>query len=110
MKLFELEHKGGPFGDACTLYKMVFPQETTVRELIDYVIKQFKNEWGNIDIGQWPPHMLRLEYRYGRIISDEIPEYMKDSVILDADAYGGWTNMNYIIKEIRHGEDNHNRA
>lgn len=82
----------GTFGDACSLYKVRVRKPMTVQDLIDYVLTENKEEWGYIDVS---PH--RLEYRYGKIIADNLTEAEKRTDIKDMCAYGGWTRMDYMV-------------
>ena len=96
-----LVHKQGPFGDETSIYDVhINRQNLTVNELIKYVLT-IKDEWGYIDIGDTFPREHRLEYRYGKIISDTIPTAKKQQCISNCFASGGWTRMDYIITELK---------
>ena len=90
----KFECTGGPYGDCCSSYKVTeFP--TTVGELFDYILKNEKNEWGSIYIGQWKKV---AEYSHGSIVKP-LPDEYKDLFISSLGAHGGWTRMDYIINE-----------
>lgn len=91
MKPIEFTESKGPFGDACSLYKVKVRKPMSVQELIDYVLT-VKDEWGYIDVSEH-----RLEYRYGAIVSDNLTDAEKQTEIKDAFAYGGWSRMDYKI-------------
>lgn len=91
MKPFEFTESKGPFGDACSLYKVTVRKPMSVQDLIDYVLTE-KGEWGYIDV-----NMHRLEYRHGRIVSDNLTDVEKQTEIKDVFAYGGWSRMDYNV-------------
>lgn len=91
MKPFELTESRGPFGDACSLYNIKVLKPMSVLDLIDYVLTE-KGEWGYIDVNEH-----RLEYRHGRIVSDNLNDAEKQTEIKDVFAYGGWSRMDYKI-------------
>lgn len=81
----------GPFGDACSLYKVQVRKPMSVQDLIDYVLTE-KGEWGYIDVNEH-----RLEYRYWTIVSDNLTDADKQTEIKDMFAYGGWSRMDYKV-------------
>lgn len=92
MKPFEFTESKGPFGDACSLYNAKIRKSITVQDLIDYVLEEEKGEWGYIDINEH-----RLEYRYGKVISDNLTDVEKQTKIKSMFAYGGWSKMDYEV-------------
>lgn len=100
MEPFTLYLKRGPFSDETSIYSVVMNKEMTVSDLIDYAISQ-NDEWGFISIigdnGLFKP-ICRLEYRWGKIVSDTIPDETKGAKIKDIGAYGGWSRMDYDIR------------
>lgn len=81
----------GPFGDACSLYKVQVRKPMSVQDLIDYVLT-VKDEWGYIDVNEH-----RLEYRYGEIVLDNLTDAEKQTGIKDVFAYGGWSRTDYKV-------------
>ena len=64
----------------------------SVGELIDFVLSNEKGEWGYIDVNGH-----RLEYRYGKIVSDGLTEADKKTEIEKMFGYGGWSRFDYKI-------------
>lgn len=59
-------------------------------------------EWGYIDLQAkdcpWYSATYRVEYRWGEIVSDNIPANLRNMSMPDQlKAWGGWSQMNYTI-------------
>lgn len=99
MEPFELEHiKTG--GDEMSYYSVKMNQEMTVRQLCDYALAH-KNEWGYVEIFKDSPFLpLRsFEYRCGKEVKNTLTDEDMNSVIVSMSASGGWSRMDYTIKE-----------
>ena len=90
----KLTRTAGPFGDECSIYDVTFTHNSTVSDLIDYV-RQKKGDWGYVDV--YSDKKYRLSYSYGNIITDNIPDAIKDMKISKMNAYGGWSRLDYNI-------------
>lgn len=88
----------GPTGSDCTaLYHVDLNREYTVEQFIQDVISN-DHEWSCIGIYD-AKHIFghpRCEYRYGTLLTQIPPEYLKRRV-LSAQADGGWSLMNYTL-------------
>ena len=98
---FEFKCTGGPYGDCTSSYDIILKKTpVTVRELIEDVVAD-EREWGEIsivsDITHWLDNSCALEYRWGKVIIDNIPEVIKDKEIIQCKANGGWSAMNYWL-------------
>ncbi len=79
-KVFELIYKSGPHGDACTSYTFKFYGEPTLKEFINYVLQNNKDEWGEFYVYYDDPNTpeyatvdereceITIDYKYGHII------------------------------------------
>lgn len=99
--MFDFTATSGILGD-CTTWYSVSSDGKTVNDLIDFVIRCKRQEWGEIRIvpngGNWIlDNICELEYSYGKITKDNIPEDIKNKCISKIDANGGWSNMDYIV-------------
>ena len=92
-----------PEGSDCTApYRVTNYRSKTIGEFIQEIIKDRPNEWGSINLQKkdcpWYTSTYRVEYKWGKIISDNIPSYLKSLELPDSlEAYGGWSNMDYNI-------------
>ncbi len=98
---FEFKCTGGPYGDCCSSYDIILKKKpVTVRELIEEVVAD-EREWGEIrivrDIKDWLDQSCFIEYRWGKVIKDYIPEPTKDREIVQCKAHGGWSGMDYWL-------------
>lgn len=82
-------------GDACAPYEVILSKESTLRELVDCILKD-EREWGGIKIGGWLD-ADKLEYRYGKIIRNDFTEAELNSTVATVGAYGGWSYTNYWV-------------
>lgn len=96
--------EGETHSDETTYYSVkITEQNISLRDFINYLLTKRKDEWGIIKIQKqgcpWYSSTYSLEYKWGKITSDNIPEHIKNkNISLKFSAYGGWSNMNYIFK------------
>ena len=96
-------------GDETASYSVRLQKENvTLKEFIDFLITGRKGEWGYVKIQDkdcpWFSSTYAVEYRWGTIVSDTIPEDLKNKVIpSEILGDGGWSRMDYIIKLERLG-------
>lgn len=83
-------------GDACAPYEVLLNRESTLRDLVDYII-QNDREWGYVTIYGMVDDQ-KLEYRYGKILKNEFTENELNSVLLSVGSCGGWSRMDYVVK------------
>lgn len=89
-------HTGGPFGDECNTYTFTTNIEHyTIRDLIG-AARLNTPEWGYIEV-EYSGSVYKLEYRHGRIISNNIIEALYDKEFTEGTAYGGWSRMDYKV-------------
>lgn len=83
-----------PTGSDCTVpYDVILDKSYTVGEFIKEVLTTRTNEWGSIHI----TYYIRLEYRYGEIIKNDIPQEVMPMRIKSVKASGGWSAMDYNL-------------
>lgn len=71
----------------------------TVREFLDELIKNHTDNCGEVQIEKRFETLGKFKYYYGKIVSDEVPDEIKDRPLpREFRASGGWGQMNYIIK------------
>lgn len=78
-------------------------ENVSLREFIDYLLTERNGEWGYVKIQDkddpWYDSTYKVEYKWGNIVSDNIPDDIKDKIVpskISGD--GGWSRMDYIIK------------
>lgn len=100
---FKFNLTGGPCSDETSCYEaVVLKENATVQDLINHIIQDCTGEWGYIDLKDkdcpWYSSTYRLEYRWGKIVSDNIPDSYKNIPLPPKlKASGGWSRMDYII-------------
>ena len=89
------------YGVAPSVYRIKYPEGATVADLIAYALSH-NNEHGSIAIVR--PHSwlglevaCKLEYAYGRIEADNIPEETKAKKLKSVSGFGGYSLMDYNI-------------
>lgn len=102
---FKMKHTGGPYGDACCRYAVMFDREYTVQEFIEDIIKEKPEEWGEFQIATdlKYPYTTSIDicvYKHGQIISNFKKPDTAKMKIKEIVAHGGYTNMDYYIKPI----------
>lgn len=95
MKNIELVYMRGPFGDETSNYDLKFEKGTTVQDVIDFVLSR-TGEWGSIRIDRGKSR-CKLEYKYGKVTSDNIPPDLKSRKIRSGFSNGGWSLMSYDL-------------
>ena len=89
------------FSDETSAYRVEFPKGATVADLIAHALTR-TGEHGRIDIVRPHPWLglavaCSLEYRYGKIEADNIPEEYKTEKLKSVAGYGGYSLMDYNI-------------
>lgn len=101
--MFKMIKTGPTRSDCSAPYDVILDKEYTVREFIETVLKENSGEWGEVyyhtnkDISVFDSP--KCTYRYGKLISEPLPEEYLNKTIKKVIADGGWTNMDYLIKE-----------
>lgn len=96
MRLLKFIRTSKIFGDESSTYDVQINKDnTTVKDIIEYILSQ-NDEWGFIYINNFLSSK-RIEYKYGVIISDNIPSEDKNKIVKIMDASGGWSRMDYRI-------------
>ena len=93
--MFVLAQCGPTRGDCTAPYRVHLDKEYTVTELVDAIITNNPEEWGNIKLGNILGKTI-CSYRWGKI-TVPIAEQYKDQKIITISADGGWSAMDYII-------------
>ena len=99
-ELFDID-LGEPGNDQTSIYYVTLKRELTVREFISQWLKN-EGEWGEFNVTDMSfeerikrrktMHFIaKLEYRYGKITSEPLPDYILDSKIKHVSGSGGWS-------------------
>lgn len=102
--MIKLTQNTPTFGDCTAGYAVTLDHTYTVRELIQEIISNKKEEWGRIGIAPKKPQRdcysifgePNCEYRYGKLLSN-LPDELLDKKIHQVKAHGGWSNMDYLL-------------
>lgn len=96
---FELSLNGNMRGDCTAPYKVIITESGTLKDFIDEVLVNRKEEWGYIGIRSNSSCFgnPRMEYRHGEPIDRETLAQYENQKIKSVKADGGWTNMNYVV-------------
>ena len=84
---------GGPYGDECSSYNVIFNDSYKVREAINEILAQ--NEWGSIQLN-YKDIQFKIDYKGNKLLN-EIAPYIFEADIIECHAYGGWSLMDYIF-------------
>lgn len=93
---------GGPYGDSTCHYDVAYPKGTKVMDIIAFALTQ--DEWGYVRVKKGGvTHELEyargmIDNKQGRIVSDNIPEEIKNLNVKKLESHGGWSRMDYLIK------------
>lgn len=96
--MFEIRRCTPIGGDCCAGYEIRLEKGYTVSEFIETVLKERINEWGYISIKKKDAGVLNCGYKYGKIISEQLPKEVLSKHINRVSASGGWTRMDYKIE------------
>ena len=98
--MFEFTATTGTLSD-CTTWYNVSCNGNTVGDLIDYVLTERRQEWGDINIipkgAKWLEREYELEYSRGKIVKSNIPDDVGSLPLLKVEANGGWGAMSYFV-------------
>lgn len=90
-------NNGKTCNDATIYYENCeFEVNPTLGEFIDWLLNVQNGEWGYIALDR--VFNRRLEYRWGKIVSDSFTPAEKAKKIALISADGGWTRMDYTIR------------
>lgn len=99
MDLLKFTKIGETNRDETTNYSVEINKDNVIlADIIEYVLSREK-DWGYICINNFFSG-IKIEYKYGSIISDNIPIEDKNRQIKLISASGGWSRMDYIINLI----------
>lgn len=97
----------GPAGsDETGPYYITLKRECTVREFIEYWLKNYSNEWGYFGIydGDSIFGHPNCEYSKGQINTYPIPDEFLGKKIEKVYGSGGWSRSDILFKINRNGE------
>ena len=87
-------------GSDCTApYDITDYKAKTVREFIDELMKECRNEWGDIEVrnkNMELPFGRQCMFNRGKLIT-QLPEELLDLQIQEVKCSGGWGAFDYII-------------
>lgn len=96
--LFIWKHIGGPYGDETSRYDVSLKRPCTVREFVEEVLSN-EREWGYIGIYKKGTIFgdPECEYKYGKLITEPLPEEYLNKIVVKCEAGGGWSRMDFLI-------------
>lgn len=94
--LFRWVHTGGPYGDETSTYDVFLKRPCTVREFVEEVLRNDR-EWGYIGIKKKGSLFAECEYKYGKLITEPLPEEYLNKMVIKCRAGGGWSRMDFIV-------------
>lgn len=88
------------YSDCSTYYDVVFEKNATVKDLLNYVLKNPQHGVFKIvkEITCFPNVISKCEFHYGKITNGQIPTSILNKKIKKARANGGWGRMDYEIE------------
>ena len=100
--MIEFTRRTAVRSDCTAGYSVRLDKPYTVRELVDEILSTQADDWGYIGI--FRPGISYIfgdpncQYRYGKLITDPLPDDVLGRTIKEVRADGGWSRMDYIIK------------
>lgn len=80
-------------GDETAMYDIKPNRQCTLGELVEHAMQRI-SEWGEIIV----PGHGRIEYRWGKLFTDNFPDDLLNRDIETIIGVGGWSRMDYRIK------------
>lgn len=98
--MIECRSNGYVRGDQTSSYEVILDKQYTVKEFIEEVLTNRSGEWGYIGIYSKNAFFGKpnCEYKWGKLITEPLPEKYMNKVIKEVKGDGGWTRMDYILK------------
>lgn len=86
------------FQDCTQGFTVILDKNYTVKEFIDQIVKQRRNEWGyfRLKMKKDPFGKRICEYRNGEYGDILLPDILNRDIEI-VSAHGGWSAMDYII-------------
>jgi len=98
--MFRLTQNTPGRGDATAGYEVTLDREYTVQEFIDAILQNKSNDWGYIGI-EAPGTFFgspNCQYKYGSVVTEQLPADILSRKIKKAKADGGWSRMDYLFE------------
>ena len=92
---------GEPDKDAMCRFKVLIPEGTKVKDIIDFALTQ--DEWGTIEVRHGDItdvldyERKTIDAKKGTIKYDQITDEVKGMKVKTITSYGGWSRMDYKI-------------
>lgn len=89
-----------PAGEDCTApYSVEMSKNCTVQEFVECVLEQFSDEWGYIGIEHGRSIFGKpcIEYKYGKITTENRLKDVGNANVMKATSIGGWSRMDYLL-------------
>lgn len=83
-------------GDETASFSVTITKKNvSLREFINYLLTERRGEWGYVKIQDkdcpWFSSTYKVEYKWGNIVSDNIPDDIKDKIVpSEISGDGGW--------------------
>ena len=96
---FRLEIDGAERSDCTAPYRVIITEGGTLKDFIDEVLTNCKDEWGYIGIHSETSSLgkPRMEYRWGEPIDRKALAEYENKKVESIRADGGWSNMDYVV-------------
>ena len=92
MLSFELKERYSAGSDCMAEYDGILNKPLTVKEFIDAVLTEHKNDWGAVQVN----YSRNAWYRHGKLENKMPKKYLKLNVV-SFNAIGGWSRMDYRL-------------